>query len=131
MVMFSYFEVCHLASNENLHTHTGVDQTHCAQIKLVFDNSQGPAYEEREPLQERDLRLRFAEARNAAGSERVLLDRLGKTRGVVGFMIKAGGAAAEVRISPSSAKCIELIVVTAPSPCQSCFHCCGVSLQCT
>ena len=126
--MFSYFGVCYSALNDTPHIHTCLDQTQRAQIKFIFDDSQGPEQEEQELLQEHELRMQFTRARNAAGSEKVLLDKLGKTRGVVGFMIKAGGAAAEVRIMSSSAKHIKLTAVTAPSLCQSCFHCRGAPL---
>ena len=63
----------------------------------MFASLQDPPQAHRDSLQERDLRARFAKAKVVANDEQVLLDKLGKTRGFVEFMMKAGGAAAEVR----------------------------------
>ena len=63
----------------------------------MFASPQESPQAQRDSLQERDFRVRFSEAKIIANDEKVLLDKLGKTRGFVEFMMKAGGVAAEVR----------------------------------
>ena len=110
-------------NNENL------DPKQAVEVKLHFVGLRTPLQIDQDPCQGKNLRTLFTEAKVIANNERVLLDKLGKTRGFVEFISKTAGVLAEVCITTASMAHIGLTFIQASSHRQGCIHCRGEPLH--